>query len=80
MDIKQTVNDIFEKTMGCNILEHEDEDYFLVKSISSVEFISLLVSLEKAFKVEFDDCILPLHNINTFNKLCKVIEDKTRLD
>lgn len=44
--------------------------------VDSVNFIEIIISLEDKFNIVFDDEELLLDNLNTLNKLEKVINEK----
>lgn len=44
--------------------------------VDSVNFIDVIISLEDKFNITFDDEELLLQNLNTINKLYKIISEK----
>ena len=75
METYQQLKQIFEKILSIQITDSNiDEDYFSVSAVSSLELISLIVEIETAFEVNFDDQFLNMEKINTFAKLYNVVK------
>ena len=73
--------DVREKLI--EILSQYGDGYdgnFRDSGINSIEFVKILVNMEKEFDIEIDDEMLDIENLPTFDALCemleKLIEDK----
>lgn len=59
------------------ILSKYGDDFegdFRDSGVNSIEFIKMLVNIEKEFEIEFDDEMLDIEKMSTLDKLCAVLE------
>lgn len=56
----------------------EDENLNRI-GIDSINFIEIIISLEDEYNIAFEDEELLLENLNTVNKLYKIISDKVEI-
>lgn len=71
MNIRERIIDCIQK-VG---LHASKEEFLIAESISSVEFVSLLVELESEFSIEFPDYYISLDILESLDYLEKIILD-----
>lgn len=50
-----------------------DENYIEYFSVSSIEFITILLEIENTFKIEFDSDMILMEQLNTIEKIGNII-------
>ena len=75
MKIYQDLQEIFEKVLNIRVTESNiNEDFFSISTISSLEFILLIVEIETRFDITLDDEFLNMERVNTFEKIYNIIK------
>lgn len=76
-DILKEIMSIFKETLQEEDLGELSPDMELTElGMDSVNFVQLVVLLEKHFKIEFDDMSLNFYNYKTIGDVCYYIESK----
>ena len=74
MGTKEKILSVFEE-MGLN-MENSDDSLLLQEYIvDSIQFISLIISLEEKFGFIFPDEFLTYDSISTLGTLCQIVEE-----
>lgn len=75
MNIKDSLLDIFNK---CGF-QLSPEDYNQNIEMDSIQFMSIILSIEETYHLEVDQEYLSMDKLNTFNEFISMIEEKVLL-
>jgi len=79
MELTQRIENIITSVLKLEpekIREISQDETLNRIGVDSVNFIEIVISLEDEFGIAFEDDELLLQNLNTINKLQKIISDK----
>lgn len=76
MNYDEVLNRVYDSFENAEIyVDREMDDLMEAKDyiVDSIQFIQLIVQLEKEFEIEMPDDLLLFENFETFEKICNLI-------
>lgn len=68
-DVEKKIYEVFLEN-GVNIVSDDPDDEIL---LDSIEFVSIIISLEDVFNIEVPDEYLLIEKLNTFEQFCDLV-------